>query len=86
MAKSANAVVFKTTSGHGLRVQIPPLPLYIDIPITQSWLAWEGGPEVRVGIEGASMVKMLFSVVRGATDCTVALTVCTGSLQNGAPS
>ena len=66
-------------------MQIPPLPLYIDIPATQSALV-EDRAGVRVGIEGGSMLRMLFSVVRVATDCNVALTVCTGSVKNGAPS
>jgi hypothetical protein len=32
------------------------------------------------------MVKMLFSIVCGANRGSAALTVCTGSVKNGAPS
>lgn len=44
-----------------------------------------GSPEVRGGIEGASMLKMLFSIVHGVNRHPVAMTV-TVSVLNGAPS
>jgi hypothetical protein len=32
------------------------------------------------------MIRMLFSIVHGINNYSVALTVCTGSIKNGAPS
>ena len=81
----AYTAVFKTAVlARELWVRAPPPPHHIEIPSTQP-VPLGGGPGVRGGIEGASMVKMLFSVIHGANRCTVALTVhC--SVKNGAPS